>query len=181
MENFHGLWEELNKLDTNSNYIAKEKDMQVLGEMANVRGRSCKIDDIDFSFYFSKKNSNHGIRLKILWNREKTLRDDDGYIELHGDYKYYSSPKAQHRPKQWEIKGLQYFCRKYKVLFAAVWEMKLAEDDLADYFKEIITFKELVALFDNISEMNYFRVNHCNNLRELEQCVRQNKIFNMND
>lgn len=176
MENFNNMWKKLNQI-----YEASEQDMQYLDEMANVRGKSCVIDDIDFSFYFSKKNSNHGIRLKILWNREKTLRNDDGYIEMYGEYKYYSSPNAQYKPKQWEITGLQYFCKKYKVLFAAVWEMKLAEDDLADYFKGRLNFEELLITFDNISEDDFYNINHCKTIRELEQCVREKCIFNMND
>lgn len=38
----------------------------MLTEMANVRGKDVEVDDIDFSFYFSKKNSNHGIRVNYL-------------------------------------------------------------------------------------------------------------------
>lgn len=171
---------ELNLIDEDIS-IASDNDMSTLTEMSNVRGKSCEVDDIDFSFYFSKKNSNHGIRIKVLWNREKTLRNDDGYMELHGDYRYFSSPKAQYKPKAWEINGLRYFCKKYKVLFAAVWECKLEEDDVADYFKGRVDLRSLISFFDNISEKNYFLVNHCKNLRELEACVRENNIFNMND
>ena len=63
--------------------IASEEQLiqeEMLTEMANVRGKDVEVDDIDFSFYFSKKNSNHGIRLKVVWNRERMSGNDDVYI-----------------------------------------------------------------------------------------------------
>lgn len=41
-------------------------------------------------------------------------------------------------------------------------------------------FKTLLTCFD-LKGKDYYNVNHCNNLTELENCVRENKIFNMND
>lgn len=39
-------------------------------------------------------------------------------------------------------------------------------------------------LKDRIAELentDYYNVNHCTNLEDLERCVRENKIYNMND
>ena len=46
------------------------EDVEKLMEMANLRGKQVKTDNIDFSFYFSSKAGNsHSIRIKICWNR----------------------------------------------------------------------------------------------------------------
>lgn len=175
------IWEQLNSLDDSISYDYFDGDRQSLLEMANVRGNDVVIDDIDFSFYFSGHNANHGIRIKVFWDPTRMSPNDDGYIELHGDYRYVSSPQAQHKPKGWQIRGLQYFCKKYKVLFSAVWEQKLPEDTVQKYFKGELGFHEVLTRFQGISEKEFFVINHCRTPRELEACVRENKIFNMND
>lgn len=153
----------------------------MLTEMANVRGKDVEVDDIDFSFYFSKKNSNHGIRLKVIWNRERMSGDDDGYIEMHGDYKYVRTPGSKYKPKGWEINGLRYFCKKWKALFSAVWEQKLDETDLRKYFEGQLTFQELMETFGGLKKEHYPIVNKCDNVRQLEEVVRKYGIYNMND
>lgn len=68
------------------------QENQHLLEMANLVGKTVSTDNIDFSFYFSDKFiANHGIRVKIIWNRNKMQGDNSGYLELHGDYRYESS------------------------------------------------------------------------------------------
>ena len=164
--------------------IASEEQLikeDMLTEMANVRGKDVVVDDIDFSFYFSKKNASHGIRLKIVWNRERMSGNDDGYIELHGDYKYVRSSASSYKPKGWELNGLRYFCKKWKALFSAVWEQKLDETDVRKYFEGDLTFSELMKTFENISQLNYEKVNRCQSVRQLEKIVRDNNIYNMND
>lgn len=183
------IWEELECISKQEIYEnittfdePKCKDIMQLNEMANIRGKDVMIDDIDFSFYISRRNDiPHAIRLKVYWDRNKTNTDPDGYMEMHGDYKYFHSSNPKHKAKNWEINGLRYFCKKYKVLFAALWESKLEEPDVSDFFRGRLTLKELLATFDNISEIDYYHINHCKSLRELEKCVRDYKIFNMND
>lgn len=164
--------------------IASEEQLiqeEMLTEMANVRGKDVEVDDIDFSFYFSKKNSNHGIRLKVVWNRERMSGNDDGYIEMHGDYKYVMSSPKSYKPKGWEINGLRYFCKKWKVLFSAVWEQKLDETDVRKYFEGDLSFSELMQTFDGITDSQYREVNKCRTVRQLEEVVRKYNIYNMND
>ena len=189
-----GIWKQMQEIDNEDEFIddserrvfleyLKDPSM-VLMEMANVRGNDVKLEyRLPFSFYFSTKNavhSQHGIRAKVVWNPNKAPEGADGYFELHGDYEYtIGSHKYKPTPKEKET--ARDFFKKYKVLFAAVWESKLYDGDLQDYFKGRINLKELLSKFDNISERQYFDINHCNSLEELEQCVRKYKIFNMND
>lgn len=156
----------------------------VLMEMANVVGNDVKLEHrLPFSFYFSNKNavhSQHGIRLKILWNPNKSPEFADGYIELHGDYKYISG-SHKYKPTGKELSILRAFCKKYKVIFSAVWENKISSNYVQKYFDGRLEFNELLTKFEDVKEKQYYLINHCKSLDELEQCVRENKIFNMND
>lgn len=155
----------------------------ILMEMSNVRGRDVIMEDkLPFSFFFCRKSAvhrQHGIRLKIIWNPNRAPEDADGYIELHGDYEY-TMGSHKYKPTAKELSVLRNFCKKYKVLFAAVWEGILYDGDLQDYFKGRIDLRELLTNFD-LRGISYYKVNHCKTLQELEDCVRKNKIFNMND
>lgn len=192
MENTCKLWEELSKLDQEEfldksdyedfNYYLSDPCC-VLMEMANVVGNKVRVEDrLPFSFHFCDKDAvhqRHGIRLKIIWNPSIAPNNVDGYLKLHGDWEYISG-SHKYKPTGRELEILRNFGRKYKVLFAAVWEKALDADPLQDYFKGNIDFPELLRNF-KLKGRNYFNVNHCKNLNELEQCVRQNKIFSMND
>lgn len=154
-----------------------------LMEMANMVGNLVKTDKIPFSFYFNDKNAVHnlhGIRVKILWNPSKSSSDVDGYMELHGDYDYVSG-SHKYNPTADELKIAGNFFSKYKVLFAAVWEKKIDPHYLQEYFRGNIMFKELLTKFENASEKQFYYMNHCNTLNELEEIVRKYKVFNMND
>lgn len=193
MENIRKLWEELSKLDQEEfldksdyedfNYYLSDP-CGVLMEMANLRGNDVLLEKhLPFSFYFSSKSkvhNRHAIRAKILWNPSKAPADADGYMELHGEYEYVLG-SHKYKPTAKELKIARDFFKKYKVLFAAVWEEKLDDADVQHYLEGYINFKFLLTKFYNVSEKNFYNVNHCKNLNELEQCVRQNKIFSMND
>lgn len=157
----------------------------VLMEMANVVGNYVKIEPsrLPFSFHFCGKNAvhqQHGIRVKVLWNPSKAPSNADGYFELHGDYEYKSG-SHKYFPNTDERKIARKFFKKYKVLFAAVWEEVLDAKPVQDYFEGRIKFNELLSKFDIEDEINYYNLNHCKSLTELEDCVRKYNIFNMND
>ena len=44
-----------------------------------------------------------------------------------------------------------------------------------------MSFKEMLSKFYNITEKQYYYINHANSLDELEAVVRKYKIYNMND
>ena len=156
----------------------------LLMEMANLRGNDIKLHDrIPFSLYISTKEVVHGvhaIRVKVLWNPNKMTSSPDGQIELHGDYEYKGF-SHKYKPSEKEIFTLRNFCKKYKIFFSAIWESKLDSNDFIDYLRNIIQFNELLTKFDNVSEKHYYLINHCKSIEELEKCIRDNKIFNMND
>lgn len=156
----------------------------VLMEMANLTGNNIKLENrLPFSIYYSTLDAargRYGIRAKLLWNPSKSPEDPDGTLELHGDYTY-TPGSHKYRPTQKELDLARSFFKKYKVIFAAVWEKKLVYDDVQNYFYGRISFKELLTNFMNVKEKEFYLINHCKSLSELEKVVRENHIFNMND
>lgn len=155
-------------------------DKKYMADMANIRGRYIKIEDIDFSFSFSVKNPKHKIRVRIRWDREKLEKHFDGYMELHGDYKYTPNKNSK-KVSQYKIDSARSFFQKYKLLFAAVWEMKLDENLLLEYFRGGFSLHEIIEQFENISNEDLDLMLKCSTLTELDKCVRENKIFDVND
>lgn len=164
----------------------------VLMEMANVRGNKVLEGGkkLPFSFYMSDKKAVHqvhGIRIKIFWNSNRVSGDADGYMELHGDYNYVQSSK--NRPSSKDLAIAKEFFRKYKVLFAAIWERVLDSTDVQSYLYGEISFKQLLGCFwfedfpnnRDSQLLNFARITHCTSLEDLEKCVRRFNIFNMND
>lgn len=147
-----------------------------LTEMANMVGKRVKTDHINFSFYFSTKSEvNHSIRAKVKWNKDHLAGGTDGYFELHGNYAWVQSPGGE-VPDGNDLKLARRFFRKYKVLFAAVWEECLDANDVQDYFKGLISFSELLVGFLIGSDFS-----GVHDLKGLEDYVRKNSLFNMND
>ena len=156
-------------------------DEDLLMKMANLRGKDVKIEDVNFSIYFSPKQTDqHSIRIKVLWNRERMNSGNfDGVLYLHGDYEYKQNPNADNKPDKYDIFELRYFAKRYKVLFAAVWENKLDPNDVEDYFKGRLSFEELLTLFLDLDSDDYDKIQQARNIKELEQIVSENNIFNM--
>lgn len=152
----------------------------LLLEMSNVRGNRVKLENIEFSFYFSIKNSNHSIRVKICWNKDKIIPQELDAMKLSGNYELIKNKQLKKRPDESKIEEARQFFKKYKVLFAAVWENVLYENDLVEYFFGKISFKELLENFE-VEEEKLNLIKICNNLIELEKVVRENNIYNMND
>lgn len=185
----------INRISTfNSNEFLDKADQEVfewymldpsaiLMEMANVRGIDTVIEArLPFSFYFSTRKAvhdRHAIRLKVRWTPNKSPEEADGYFELHGGYEY-TTASHRYKPTSKELEIGRNFCKKYKVLFAAVWEGVLYDGDLQDYFKGRLKLNELLSKFE-LTGRQYYNVNHCTSLDELEACVRKHNIYNMND
>ena len=189
-----GIWKQMAEIDNEDEFIDDSErrvfleylndPSMVLMEMANVTGNDVVVEPrLPFSFYMSSKmavHGQHGIRVKILWNPSKSPANADGYMELHGDYKY-TIGSHKYKPTGKELKIAREFFKKYKVLFAAVWEDKVDQQQLYRYFVGDISFKELLSKFDNTTEKQYYYLNHSKDLKELEETVRKYRIFNMND
>lgn len=149
---------------------------EYLMEMANLRGKDIKIETVNFSIYFSPKGHRHGIKLKVLWNRDNMKGSIvDGILELHGNYKYTKSTNAINYCSEKDIDNLRNFAKKYKVIFAGVWENALDQNDVQDYFKNRISLKDLLNTMEDKIPSNI------TNLSKFEKYVRENQLFNMND
>lgn len=150
-------------------------------EMANIRGRDISVEDIDFSFFFSRKYPNHAPRIKICWNRER-MTHDTGNLELHGDYKYTQDASCKYKPDSVDIATARYFAKKYKVLLMAVWEEKLDPNDLIDWLRGRISWKELLDSFINIGESEKRVLSHiAPSVQNLENIVRRYNLWNLYD
>ena len=144
-------------------------------EMANVLGDFVKTDRISFSFYFSDKyGMQHGIHVKIKWNGHKFTKPEDGYMELHGTYAYVPTPGSK-KVSNRDINLARSFFKKYKVLFAAVWEGVVDQMHLQQYFLGNITLQDLIDQFDPVIEHDFSSV------ESLEAYVRKNNLYNLND
>ena len=167
-----------------------------LYELANIRGQKIVTDEVDFSFFFSsKRGMSHGIRVKIIWNKNKIGQLSDchsGTLRLHGDYKYEGAKISAH-----QLNNARKFFKKYKVLFAAVWEFALYPELVGDYLKGHADFEEILNDLNipddklgRIIEEFHAKLNSAlyarypqdeRHLRILEDIVRHQRLFNMND
>ena len=158
-----------------------ESDDAIFG-MANVRGQYVVTEpyDLDFSFYFSSKEGvSHGIRVKPIFDRARMKRSLAGNLELHGDWKYTPGDNDRKVSHSKMLRMIDFF-RKYKVLFAAVWEEQLNEDTLQDFFRGFCT------LHDLIQDLDCYGANQdilciVSDVATLERLVRKYHLFNMND
>ena len=149
---------------------------------SNMIGRFVKMDGpLGFSFYFGSKYaggniSRHDIRVKFCLNPEKMAVSKSYFMLLHGDYK--SNAEGQIPAK--DLERIRHFFKKYKVIFAGVWEEKIAERDVMNFFGKKITLSQLIqnSPFYTAYEDQLKAVNRIN---EFEKVVRMNNIFNLHD
>lgn len=189
------IWKQLNNLREIGSFVDEEdfedfkeylySPSKILMEMANAVGNNVKREkNLPFSFFFSSKKAvrgTHGIRVKILWNPAKAPADADGFLELHGDYEYIPG-SHKYEPNAKELSIARKFFKKYKVLFSAVWEDVLYDpSQLVMYFYGKISWKELMEQFDTGNSDWNFYIQTTNNIKELEQLLREENMFNMND
>lgn len=149
--------------------------------MSNVRGNRIQVypGAQPFSFYFSEKTDTHGIRVKPVFNPNKVHISEVGTLKLCDDWEYIPGKDEGHISEK-DVKKMKDFFRKYKVLFAAVWEGELQEGDLVDYFQGVIDFDTVVESLE--CYLKYaIELSECINVDDLEQVVRQHDMFNMND
>lgn len=159
----------------------------VLMEMACVRGKDVKPTRLPFSFYFSDReavHSQHGIRVKVTWNPMKINSSDaDGFFIIHGkDFPYKWVPGShKYKPTAKELKNASMFIRNNKVLFAAVWEGVLHQNDLQHYFEGFLSWKDLLKCFHTGDMEGDSLIQVSKDVEDLEQTVREENLFNMND
>ena len=159
----------------------KEKDYDEISllEMSVVLGERVKVEEINFSFFFSANTSQHSIWVKIVWNKEKTIKQHFGFMELFGDYEYIKAKGSNEHIAESDITAARNFFKKYKVIFAAVWEYQLEQTTAEDFFKVEITLKDLIRKLEiKIDKKDQAKIL---NLADFERYVRDRHLFNMND
>lgn len=159
--------------------IYKDDDFDDIFGMSNVRGKYVRTDKINFSFYFSMQKASHAIRVKVAFNDSKINESDFGTLELHGDWKFTLGKNDTHVSNK-DIRDMKAFFRKYKVLFAAVWDKKIYEADVVEFFRGGITFSNLLKEFVFFNEYKK-EMSEIEDVAGLEKFVRENQIFNMWD
>lgn len=60
-------------------------------------------------------------------------------------------------------------------------ENKLVDSAVTSYMMGDRSWTKLLGNFKDITENEQYKINHCKTIEELEKCVRDNNIFNMND
>ena len=163
-----------------------KSDFDYIECMSNIRGEDIAVPHKQsFSFYYgSKKQMNdgniaHGIRVKVVKNPSKIIKQQFSVLEIHGDYKFHQNPEAD-RLNGKQITQIREFFRDYKALFSAVWEEELDENDLRDFFIGVKSFEDLMKCLDFYEEYKQ-ELDKIDTVEDLELLVRRNSIFNMND
>ncbi|MCM1226187.1 MAG: hypothetical protein NC320_02020 [Clostridium sp.] len=148
--------------------------------MANLRGKDISIPHkLPFSFFFSERESSHAIRVKPVFNPNKISKSSFGTLELHGDWEYTPGPDDKNVSNK-QIREMKQFFKKYKVLFAGVWESELYDGAVQDYFRGIISFSDLLTEFEFYEEYQE-EMENITTIEGLEDFVRENNLFNMWD
>lgn len=159
----------------------KEKDYNEISllEMSVILGEGVKIEKINFSFFFSPKIDQQTIWVRIVWNKEKTIKQHFGFMELSGNYEYIRAKDSNKHIAESDITAARNFFKKYKVIFAAVWEYQLEQTTAEDFFKGKITLKDLIRKLEIKIEKE--DIEKISNLADFEKYVRDKNLFNMCD
>lgn len=145
--------------------------------MSNVRGKHIKVEkNVPFSFYYSPMNSSHGPRVKPVLNPEKMNLDDAGTLKLCDDWEFVPGAKDT-RPSRKLVKEMKDFFHKYLVLFLLVWDKKVDDPMLEDYFRGDISLKEFIqdiVFYDEYKEV----LDEIDSVEKLEEACRRNNLVN---
>lgn len=154
-----------------------------LFEVSNIRGKNVKVPyKLNFSFYFSSKDAVegkdlvHGLRVKPIFNPEKMSVSNAGTLKLHSDWEYIPG-KDDIGVKSKYINEMKDFFATYKILFAAVWEKAISPDVIYDYFRGVISFKELMEEFDFYNTYKD-EMSNITTTNELNDFVEKHNLFN---
>lgn len=142
--------------------------------MSNVRGRNVTLEDIDFSFYYSPRNGNHGPRVKVVFDPFKMKISQAGVQKLCDDWSFNSDVRI---PSS-KIREMQKFFKKYLILFLLVWDFKSDEPDPEDYLTGRMTLEELIEnleFYDDYSD----ELDKIQTVEELERFCRSHEVVNM--
>lgn len=157
-------------------YIRSTEDILC---MAGVRGRRIKTDpNVNFSFYYSSKNSSHGPRVKVGFDPDNIEADLLNNLQLTEEWDFTVNPKNG-KIKSKDINSAKAFFKKYLILFLLVWDKQTKDElSLGDYLQGEMTLLDFIhklKFYDEYSE----ELDKIQTVSELEQFCRDNKLVNM--
>ena len=145
--------------------------------MANLRGDHIKVPEPQpFSFYFSADMHQHEIRVKPSFNPAKLSPSNVGTLKLCDDWEFIPGKDDKHISAK-QISEMKAFFRTYLVLFCAAWDGNIQEDDVQDYFRELITFDELLECFSFYSH----DMDDITSISDLEKYCVDNNLVDLRD
>lgn len=144
---------------------------------SNVLGRFIKVEKgIDFSFYYSPRNSSHGPRVKPIMNPQNMRIANAGTLELCDDWNFTPGKNDQHCSNK-EVNEMKAFFRKYLVLFLLVWDQIADDPSLGYYMQGQFSLSEFIQTCDFYEDYKG-ELDQINDVAELEQFCRDNKLVN---
>lgn len=134
------------ELSNGADNLCALHEVSALGENVHVVGKK----GLDFSFFYStKENCKHGLRVKIIWdrNRCKNINFDGYFGPDNGDWSYEKYDYGRDIPKRKIFDSAINFVRRYTFIFVLVWEKLLNTECSNAYFYGKIPFE---GLFDGL-------------------------------
>lgn len=135
-----------NELSNGTDNLCALHEVSAFGKNVLVVGKK----GLDFSFFYSTKdNCKHGLRVKIIWDRNRCKeRHFDGRFEPdNGDWLYKKYKDGRDVPKRKIFDSAINFVRRYTFIFVLVWEKLLNTECSNAYFYGKIPFE---GLFDGL-------------------------------
>ena len=147
--------------------------------MSDVRGRRIKVEpDINFSFYYSPRNSSHGPRVKVIFDPDRIKSAEMSNLRVCGDWRFTPNKEADKSSSK-DIAQVKAFFRKYLILILIAWEDATNDQaSIRDYFEGDITLHEFIKelkFYDEYSK----KLDKIQTVAELEQFCRTNDLINM--
>ena len=146
--------------------------------MSDVRGRRIKVEpNVNFSFYYSPRNSSHGPRVKVVFDPDKINSSQLSNLRLSGDWRFTPNREIGKIPSK-DIAEAKAFFRKYLVLILIAWEGATNDQvSIRDYFEGDITLHEFIKelkFYDGYSA----QLDKIKTVDQLEQFCRKNDLLN---
>jgi len=146
-------------------------------EMANLRGKIIKVDNINFSFFFSSKSAvKHSIKAKIDFDPTVLRHDLTSNLRLCNDWKFTKNKKVK-KISQSQINEAVSFFKKYASIFTAAWIEIIPMDALDRYLQGIITLEDVVNEMKIDDKMKQKFIFKNNDIETFEEFIVENNIF----
>lgn len=157
----------------------EDEKSPVLG-MSNMLDRNIKNPhNLPFSFFFSTSEGvSHGPRVKPIFDPNKLRISEAGTLKLCDDWEYIPGRRDSHVSSK-EIRKMKEFFRDYLVLFLAVWQFEIEDNDLQTYFTGGMSFDEMIHLSDLYNAHDCKEeLDKIHDVKSLESFCREKKLLN---